>query len=203
MDRTAAAIVEQAGVYAASFDGGPAGAADGSSALPIRLAADQALLAGLERVSRRVRLAEAERVRIAGEIARRSAVEDPVSLAKRMGTASGPALVAERAILSRKAALDLVGLGEALRPRESLAGELMDPEHPHLSSAVERGAVPVTVAKAILRVLAKVGDKVKGEAARGDQLFPHLYAPITLATVIAYSPLAHEPDGSIRLPVAG
>jgi uncharacterized protein (DUF952 family) len=44
---------------------------------------------------------------------------------------------------------------------------------------------------------------VKWEPSRGGQLFTHVYRPITLDVVIAYSPLAHEPDGSIRLPVAG
>jgi uncharacterized protein (DUF952 family) len=47
------------------------------------------------------------------------------------------------------------------------------------------------------------GDAVKWEASRGGALFPHLYAPLTLDTVVAYSPLEHEPDGSLRLPVTG
>jgi len=51
--------------------------------------------------------------------------------------------------------------------------------------------------------LAALGGAVKWEPSRGGQLFPHVYAPITLDVVIAYSPLAHEPDGSIRLPIAG
>ena len=51
--------------------------------------------------------------------------------------------------------------------------------------------------------LAALGGAVRWEPSRGSQLFPHVYAPITLDVVIAYSPLTHEPDGSIRLPVAG
>jgi uncharacterized protein (DUF952 family) len=51
--------------------------------------------------------------------------------------------------------------------------------------------------------LAALGGAVKWEPSRGGQLFPHVYGPITLDVVIAYSPLAQEPDGSIRLPVAG
>jgi uncharacterized protein (DUF952 family) len=51
--------------------------------------------------------------------------------------------------------------------------------------------------------LEALGDKVRWEEARGGALFPHLYGDISLDAVIAYSPLAHEPDGSIRLPVAG
>ena len=52
--------------------------------------------------------------------------------------------------------------------------------------------------------LEALADKVKWEESRGGALFPHIYgAPITLDVVIAYSPLEYEPDGSIRLPVAG
>ncbi len=52
--------------------------------------------------------------------------------------------------------------------------------------------------------LEALGDKVQWEPSRGGQLFPHIYgAPITLDVVIAYSPVAYEPDGSLRLPVAG
>jgi uncharacterized protein (DUF952 family) len=48
-----------------------------------------------------------------------------------------------------------------------------------------------------------LGDAVKWEESRGGQLFPHIYGePITLEVVIAYSPVAYEPDGSLRLPVA-
>ena len=46
-------------------------------------------------------------------------------------------------------------------------------------------------------------EAVRWEPARGDQLFPHLYAALPLDAVIAYSPLEYEPDGSLRLPVTG
>lgn len=48
-----------------------------------------------------------------------------------------------------------------------------------------------------------LGDALKWEESRGGALFPHLYAALTLDAVIAYGPLEREPDGSIRLPVAG
>ena len=44
---------------------------------------------------------------------------------------------------------------------------------------------------------------VKWEESRGGGLFPHLYGPLLLETVLAYGPLEYEPDGTIRLPVAG
>lgn len=51
--------------------------------------------------------------------------------------------------------------------------------------------------------LAALDETVRWEEARGGQLFPHIYGELPLDAVIAYSPLEHEPDGSIRLPVAG
>lgn len=52
--------------------------------------------------------------------------------------------------------------------------------------------------------LEALGDKVKWEESRGGALFPHIYdVPITLDVVIAYSALEYEPNGEIRLPVAG
>ena len=51
--------------------------------------------------------------------------------------------------------------------------------------------------------LESLGDALRWEASRGGQLFPHLYGPLGLATVLAYGPLERDDDGSIRLPVAG
>lgn len=48
-----------------------------------------------------------------------------------------------------------------------------------------------------------LGDAVKWEESRGGQLFPHLYAPMTLETVLAYGPVEYERDGTLKLPVAG
>ena len=44
---------------------------------------------------------------------------------------------------------------------------------------------------------------LKWEESRGGQLFPHLYGPLLLETVIAYGPLERLSDGSVKLPVAG
>jgi uncharacterized protein (DUF952 family) len=51
--------------------------------------------------------------------------------------------------------------------------------------------------------LEAMGEAVKWEESRGGALFPHLYAPLPLSAVIAYSPLERDDDGSVRLPVAG
>ncbi|WP_294243502.1 DUF952 domain-containing protein [uncultured Sphingomonas sp.] len=48
-----------------------------------------------------------------------------------------------------------------------------------------------------------MGDAVKWEESRGGQLFPHLYADLPLAAVIAYGPMKRDDDGTVRLPVAG
>lgn len=51
--------------------------------------------------------------------------------------------------------------------------------------------------------LEALGDAVKWEVSRGGAEFPHLYGQLTLETVVAYSPLEREDDGTVRLPVAG
>jgi uncharacterized protein (DUF952 family) len=51
--------------------------------------------------------------------------------------------------------------------------------------------------------LEALGPSLKWEPSRGGDLFPHLYAPLSLDAVIAYGPLEFDDDGSIRYPVAG
>ena len=51
--------------------------------------------------------------------------------------------------------------------------------------------------------LGSFGGSLKWEESRGGQLFPHLYGPLLLETVIAYGPLERLPDGKVKLPVAG
>ena len=51
--------------------------------------------------------------------------------------------------------------------------------------------------------LGAFGGSLKWEAARGGALFPHLYGPLLLETVIAYGPLERGDDGKVKLPVAG
>lgn len=51
--------------------------------------------------------------------------------------------------------------------------------------------------------LGSFGDTLKWEESRGGQLFPHLYGPLLLETVIAYGPLERDAGGKVRLPVAG
>ena len=79
----------------------------------------------------------------------------------------------------------------------------------HLSTAAQ---LDETVAKHFagktgLQVVAVdlpvLGDALKWEESRGGALFPHLYGVLTLDAVLAYGPLEREPDGSVKLPVAG
>lgn len=51
--------------------------------------------------------------------------------------------------------------------------------------------------------LGSFGDSLKWEEARGGALFPHLYGPLLLETVIAYGPMTRDEAGAVRLPVAG
>ena len=48
-----------------------------------------------------------------------------------------------------------------------------------------------------------LGDALKWEKSRGGALFPHLYAPLLLETVLAYGPLQRDDAGMVQLPVAG
>jgi uncharacterized protein (DUF952 family) len=51
--------------------------------------------------------------------------------------------------------------------------------------------------------IAAQGDRLEWEPSRGGALFPHLYGPLLLETVIAYGPLERDDEGRVRLPVAG
>jgi uncharacterized protein (DUF952 family) len=51
--------------------------------------------------------------------------------------------------------------------------------------------------------LEALADAVKWEPSRGGALFPHIYAPLPLSAVVAYSPLERGPDGKVGLPVTG
>lgn len=48
--------------------------------------------------------------------------------------------------------------------------------------------------------LAALGDAVRWEPSRGGDLFPHVYAPLPLAAVLAHAPLAREENGQLILP---
>ena len=51
--------------------------------------------------------------------------------------------------------------------------------------------------------LGSFGASLKWEESRGGDLFPHLYGPLPLETVIAYGPLERDARGKVKLPVAG
>ena len=51
--------------------------------------------------------------------------------------------------------------------------------------------------------LAAQGERLRWEPSRGGQLFPHLYGPLLLATVVAYGPLERDDVGQVKLPVSG
>ena len=51
--------------------------------------------------------------------------------------------------------------------------------------------------------LEALGEAVQWEPSRGGQLFPHIYGPLPLDAVTAYSELHYEENGALRLPVTG
>ena len=48
--------------------------------------------------------------------------------------------------------------------------------------------------------LSLLGEAVRWEPSRGGQLFPHIYAELPLAAVVAHGPLAYGADGELELP---
>jgi hypothetical protein len=157
MDRSATAVVEQAEAYACLFDRVSTGGRfdDASSDGPVRSVSDSELLEATASLTRLVRLAEAERVELAGEIARRSETSDESSLAKRMG-AIGPAdLLAQVAGVPHEEAGSLVRLASAVRPQEGLSGEPLPPKRPCIADSLAAGRLDPTVAAAMVRALRK------------------------------------------------
>jgi uncharacterized protein (DUF952 family) len=49
--------------------------------------------------------------------------------------------------------------------------------------------------------LSRCGDGVRWEAARGGQLFPHIYGCLPAAAVVSVAPLERTADGAVKLPV--
>lgn len=93
----------------------------------------------------------------------------------------------------------------------SFAGAAVDQQdgYIHLSTAAQltetvdkhfAGQDGLWVAEVDLEAL---GNAIRWEVSRGGQEFPHLYGTLTLDTVVAYSPLERDADGSVRLPVTG
>jgi len=74
----------------------------------------------------------------------------------------------------------------------STAGQLTETVDRHFSG--QSGLMIVAVK------LAAVGAAVRWEPSRDGQLFPHLYAPLSWASVIAAGPLERSADGSVRPP---
>ena len=51
--------------------------------------------------------------------------------------------------------------------------------------------------------LGSFAGSLQWEASRGGAMFPHLYGPLLLETVVAYGPLQRDGDGKVKLPIAG
>jgi hypothetical protein len=157
MNRSAEALVEQVGEYVRRFGRVSAGGRfDGlSSSGPARLLTDEELLSAAALNARLVRLAQAEQVALAGEIARRSETRDDTSLARKMGAGTAANLVAQVTGVPRAQAGTIVASGEAFRPRESMTGEPMPAVCPQIAAAFADGLLDPEVAAGMRRALAK------------------------------------------------
>ena len=74
----------------------------------------------------------------------------------------------------------------------STAGQVEETLDKHFAgqTGVHLAAIDLTV----------LGEAVKWEVSRGGALFPHLYAPLPLAAVIAHGPVEHDASRALRLP---
>lgn len=77
----------------------------------------------------------------------------------------------------------------------STAGQLTETVDKHFAGQEELHVAAVD--------LNALGEAIRWEEARDGERFPHLYGPLPLDAVIAYSPLERDADGQVRLPVAG
>jgi hypothetical protein len=157
MNRNAETLLEQVDAYVHLFDRVSAGDRFGgaSSDGPIRLSSDQELLEAAGSVSRLIRLAEAERVKIAGEIARRSQSRDETALARRMGAGTAANLVSQVTGVPRAQAGTMVYSAEAFRPNESLSGEPLPAKYAQVAAAFADGLLDPVIAAAMRRALDK------------------------------------------------
>lgn len=78
----------------------------------------------------------------------------------------------------------------------STAAQLTETVHKHFAGQDD-------LAVAAVDLTAYSTETVRWEESRGGQLFPHLYQPLLLETVIAYCPLRRDDAGQVKLPVAG
>ena len=77
----------------------------------------------------------------------------------------------------------------------STAGQLTETVDKHFAGQTDLHVAAID--------LGSFGNSLKWEESRGGQMFPHLYGPLLLETVIAYGPLRRSADGKVMLPVAG
>lgn len=106
-------------------------------------------------------------------------------------------------VLTAEQIAELEGGSFAGAPIDKADGYIHLSTHAQLTETVDKhfaGQSGLWVAAVDLEVL---DDELRWEESRGGQLFPHLYGPLPLDAVTAYSPLEREDDGTVRLPVTG
>ncbi len=120
---------------------------------------DATLLECLEQLGALANLVGAVGARLAGEFAARSQQDVAEPLAKRLGNRTAPVGVAAIAHVSAGAAADWCRVGEQLRVRRTLTGDVLPEQHPAVAAAVDSGSVCTEGAALILSTLQAVADK--------------------------------------------
>ncbi len=124
---------------------------------------DAALIECLERVGSLSNLVDAIGSRLAGVFTARSARDGEEPLAKRLGSRSAPLAVAAVAHVSTGTATGWCQIGDQLRLRRSLTGELLPEPHPVTAAALETGSIGADAASLILDTLGTVADQADPE----------------------------------------
>jgi hypothetical protein len=146
---------------------------------------DEDLLAYLGTVEDAGRRVDAARAQVAAEVDARSRRElGDEGLAARLGHAKATHLIEQHTRISAAEAARRVRVGAAIRPRLSLAGEVLAPAHPLVAVAVRAGAVGIDAAAVIIRSL--------DQAARSGSAEPEVFEAAEAGLVEAASTLSAD-----------
>jgi len=115
---------------------------------------------GLERLGRARRLLDAVAVQVSGEIDR---LCEESNLAVRWGERSAAGVVAAVAGVDDAEARAWCTVGAAIRPRMTLTGQVLEPQHPGLAAAVPAAELPVSRLARIADTIQEVEQRVPGQ----------------------------------------
>ncbi|MES2169611.1 MAG: DUF222 domain-containing protein, partial [Actinomycetota bacterium] len=122
--------------------------------VPVEALTDEEVCLLTAQIERAGRLVDAVRVRAAGEIDERSRWElGDTGLSYRLGQRRASDLIEQITLVSAATARERIRLGNAVRPRTSLIGEVLPAAHPHVAEGLASGELGTDAAATIVRML--------------------------------------------------